>query len=68
MDQLPDFQELSLMGIEAEEAPRIRGLRALARIIAHDILNNALNDKSNNSTMKSNLRDRLTNDKGLPRS
>jgi hypothetical protein len=62
MEPHPDFLERGFMGDEAEVAPRIRGLRVLAKIIACDLLHNKRDDRDNNNTTTDDLRNRLTHD------
>ena len=67
MEQLSDSQEPGFVGNEAEAAPRIRGLRVLARMIARDLMNNRRDARNNNNTTTDDLRNRLTHDEGLYR-
>jgi hypothetical protein len=59
MDEITYFQELSFIDNEAEVAPRIRVLRVLARIIAHDLVNNTCSGKNNDNTTKNDQRKRV---------
>jgi hypothetical protein len=65
MEQYFDFHELGFIGNEAEVTPRIRVLRVLARIIAHDFLHRKRDDRDNNNTTIDDLGNRLTYDEGL---
>jgi hypothetical protein len=62
MEQHPDLQEPGFIGDEAEVTPRIRVLRALARMIARDLLNRRHDDKEHNNTMTGDLRNRVKHD------
>jgi hypothetical protein len=65
MEEHPELPEPVVVDNQSEVAPRIRGLRILARIIARHLINSQRDTNKNNSTAGNEQRSRLTHDKDL---